>query len=56
MSLNFNQIIALILIGLLATGLLGRWVLIPVGILVLLVLIRLLADIYWAFKGGDDYE
>lgn len=56
MSFNFNQIIALILIGLLATGILGRWVLIPLGILVLLVLIRLIADIYWSIRGGDEYD
>ena len=53
--MNFNQIIALILIFLLATGILGRWVLIPLGVLVLIVFIRLIADVFWAIKGGDEY-
>jgi hypothetical protein len=38
----------------LLTGLLGKWILVPVGVIVGLILIRLGADIYWWLKGDEE--
>lgn len=51
-----NKLIgALIVIGV-AVSIFQEWVWIPVLILILLFIIRLLADVYWQFKDRGDGE
>jgi len=52
-KMGINQIIAIIIIIGVVFTILGKWVLIPIGIIVLLFIIRLLADIFW---WGRDKE
>jgi len=51
--MNLNKIIAIVLgLGVL-TVVLEKWVLIPIGLILIYILIRLLADVFWH---GKDKE
>ena len=52
--MGINQLLALFLMFLLAAALLGRWILVPAGIIGLILLIRVLADFYWFIKGDEE--
>jgi uncharacterized membrane protein YGL010W len=46
------KLAGMILAGALALYILKQWILIPIGIIIVLWIIRFVADIYW--KGKDD--
>lgn len=47
-----TKFIGVVIFGFVCLYILRQWILIPIGIILLFILIRFIADIYW--KGKDD--
>jgi len=46
----FGKILAVIILGAISIAVLRKWVLVPIGLFILIVLIRWIADLYWLGK------
>lgn len=51
----WGKTLAIIIVGLLATLILQEWILVPIGIVLLLWLLRKGADMFWWGKDNDKW-